>query len=74
MLKLISFYTTKETINKMKTTNDVEENIGLAKYRIKFLNNPIFANDPTDREIPKSTNSSYNSITITTKTTQSKNG
>ena len=59
----------------MKTTYGVEENIELAKYektRTKFLNNPIFANNPTDREIPKSTNSSYNSITIT-KTTQSKN-
>ena len=61
----------------MMTAYGVEENIGFAKHektRTKFLNNPIFANDPTDREIPKSTNSSYNSITITTKTTQSKDG
>ena len=50
----------------MKTAYGVEENIGLAKYentRMKFLNNPRFVGDPTDREILKSTNSSYNSIT-----------
>ena len=50
----------------MKTAYGVKENIGLAKYentRTKFLNNPRFVSDPTDREIPKSTNSSYNSIT-----------
>ena len=60
LIKLTSFGTAKETINKMKQLpTDWEK---------------IFANDVTNRvSFPKYTNSSYSSITKK-QTTQSKNG